>query len=501
MLRWLVVKDWTRADYSHCMIIPFAVLYLLWEARSDLRSTPPRPAPAAVTAVAAAMGLYWLGELAGEFFLMYFSLWLCIVGLCWMHLGRRKLAVIGFPLALLLAAFPLPHFVNNQVTLRLKLLASQLGVEMLHLWGMSAYREGNVIDIGYTQLQVVDACSGLRYLIPLMVLGLLVAYWFKAPLWRRAVLFLSTVPLAIGVNALRIAATGILYERFGAKTAEDFFHGFSGWLIFMLTIAFLWGEMLLLKRYPTPVARWLRREDGHHGIPGDFGSEGLAVGPAIPMRTQSLRVASALAMVLIATSLVISQSVVLREMIPVRMPLDRFQDRVGSWEGVRLGMEPEIIRELDLTQYVLMDYTDESGRVVGFYTAYYESQRKGESIHSPATCMPGGGWVFNESGRVRLPLGKGGLEWISVKRALMEKDAEKQLVYYWFPMRGRILTEAYEIKLFTFWDALTRQRTDGALVRLVTPIYGDERPEQSEARLQSFAREVIPILDRYLPGP
>jgi EpsI family protein len=114
--------------------------------------------------------------------------------------------------------------------------------------------------------------------------------------------------------------------------------------------------------------------------------------------------------------------------------------------------------------------------------------------------MPGDGWIFSESGEAQLRLGEPDGGMMGVKRALMEKDGQRQIVYYWFPMRGRMLTGPYEIKLFTFWDALTRQRTDGALVRLVTPVYRDEKPEESEARLQAFAGKIVPILNGYLPG-
>ena len=104
---------------------------------------------------------------------------------------------------------------------------------MLQTYGMSAYREGNIIDLGFTQLQVVDACSGLRYLFPLLILGVLLAYFYRVALWKKLIIILSTIPLTIFTNSLRIALTGIIYEIWGAKEAEGFFHGFSGWFIFM----------------------------------------------------------------------------------------------------------------------------------------------------------------------------------------------------------------------------------------------------------------------------
>ena len=246
----LVTYDWAKEDYSHCMLVPFVVLYLLWEKRREIAATPSRPSWTGFVPFGIGVLLFCLGELAGEYFTLYMSFWLAVVGLLWLHLGWEKIKTMWFALVMMLAMFPFPNFINTRITFQLRLISSKLGVWMLHLYGMSAYREGNVIDLGFTQLQVVDACSGLRYVMPLMVLSLLLAYWFKAHWWKRVVLFLSSIPLAIFVNSFRIAATGVLYSMFGAQVAEGFFHGFSGWLIFMFAIPCLLLEMWVLRKVP-----------------------------------------------------------------------------------------------------------------------------------------------------------------------------------------------------------------------------------------------------------
>ena len=121
-------------------------------------------------------------------------------------------------------------------------------------------------------------------------------------------------------------------------------------------------------------------------------------------------------------------------------------------------------------------------------------------IYSPATCLPGGGWIFIQAEAVKLPFKLKDKGLMPVNRALMEKSGTRQLTYYWFPQRGRILTNAYQLKIYAFWDALTSQRTDGALVRVMTPVYEFEALEDAEKRLQGFVEEVVPVLDEYLPG-
>ena len=149
---------------------------------------------------------------------------------------------------------------------------------------------------------------------------------------------------------------------------------------------------------------------------------------------------------------------------------------------------------------MIIDYQDRIGRDVNLYVAYYESQRKGESIHSPATCLTGSGWIFNKAGQITIPVPACEGRFMQVNRAFMQKTGHKQLVYYWFAQRGRILTNAYQLKIFTFWDALTKQRTDGALVRVITPVYESEQPEDAEARLQAFVNDIVPFIEEYVPG-
>ena len=239
---------WGREDFSYGYFILPIVLYLLWEKRKALLTTPSAPSWAGLAPFTAGIALYWLGELGGEFTTLFLALWLIVVGFCWLHLGGRKLKIVSFPLAFLLVMFPPPNLLYANLSLRLKLVSSWLGVEMIQLFGLSAHREGNIIDLGFTQLEVVDACSGLRYLFPLFALSILLAYHYRTAFWKRAVLVVSSIPVTIFTNALRVASVGILYQFFGSKVAEGFFHDFSGWLIFMASLAFLLLEMWALSR-------------------------------------------------------------------------------------------------------------------------------------------------------------------------------------------------------------------------------------------------------------
>ena len=528
----VMVSGWEREDYNYAYLIPVVVLYLIWEKKTQLSELESRPSWYGAILIFAGIFFYLLGELGGEYLTMYISSWFFLVGVCWIHLGWQKLKIIAFPLCVIPTMFPLPNFLYTKITLKLQLISSKLGVAVIQLYGLSAYREGNVIDLGFTQLQVVEACSGLRYLFPLLVLGILLAYFFKAALWKRIVLVLSTIPLSIITNSLRIAMTGILFEIWGPVVADEFFHGFSGWIIFVSALAVMLLEMWILGKVwgkegnagRSGEIKKKRDSRGKQGAEGDEeeSNRQYAVGDSAigeTFETGSENPGSGIkrhesgtgwkafwsplqflvAVVLLGATLAFSQGVDFREKIPISKSFDEFPLDIGEWSGVRSAFGRDILDALDLSDYISVDYRNGSGKNVNFYVAYYESQRKGESIHSPATCLPGGGWEYKQAGKTTIFLSQDKKETMNVNQAFMQLGDMKQLSYYWFPKGGRILTNAYQLKLYTFWDALTKQRTDGALVRLITSVYDSEELADAEERLQGFARKIQPVLSEFLP--
>jgi len=495
-LHWLLIRDWARDGYSYAYLVPFVVLYLIWTKKDVLEALPSFSSWKGMILLVPGIILFWLGELGGEFYTVYISLWLVLVSLFWLHNGWQKLRSIGFSFFFMLTMFPIPNFINTKLTLKLRLISSELGVAMIQACGLPAYREGNVIDLSFTQLQVVDACSGLNSLISLFVLALLMTYFFKAHFWKRAVLLLSTVPLAIITNSMRIAMTALLYKFWGAEVAQGFFHTFSGLLIFMVCMPFLLFEMWVLGKLPPFSPALVSGSPDLKPTMVKTKKGEVTVTPT--GRRKYCQAVFISAVALLGATIALSHSIEFRDKIPIKKSFDRFPLQVGEWTGIRKTMEQNFINNLDFSDYVIVNYEDKQGRNVELYVAYYESQRKGVSIHSPATCLPGSGWTFNQSGSTTLFLPDHNRS-INVNRAFSQKGIDKQLSYYWFPGRGRVLTNLYQLKIFAFWDALTRQRTDGALVRLITPIYKSDELVEAETSLKEFAGNIIPVLDEFIP--
>ena len=472
-------------DFDYIYLAPLILGYLIWDKRKEIKEAYKNPSLAGLGLFLLGTVLFWLGELSGEYYSQYVSFLLLIAGAIWSIWGLEVIRRLFFVFLTALFFLPFPVFIIRVTTAKLQLVSSALGVEILRLLGRSVYREGNVIDIGFHKLQVVEACSGLRYVLSLLILALLMGYLSRLRPWQRSLLFAAAIPVAVLANALRIAATAILMEQFGQEVAEGFFHDFEGFFIFGFAFIALYAVAALLKRFSKSTA---------HISPADQQRQTKRTG----YHKAKAYAAISSMLVLVGTSCWAYTFVNFREAVPAIRPLDEFPLKIGNWQGQRLTLEQRFLDSLDLTDYILIDYQDGQGRPINFYVAYYATQRKGESIHSPATCLRGAGWIFRRAGTkdVRIP----GTGVIRVRSALLEKGSQRQLVYYWFQKGERVIDNVWALKWYVFWDALTRQRTDGALVRIITPVIPNEAPEEADERIRRFMKEAVPILYEFLPA-
>jgi exosortase D (VPLPA-CTERM-specific) len=489
----LMVSWWsTREEYSHGFLIPLITVYLIWQRSDKLRKTTFVGSWLGVFTVVVGLFLYFLGELSTIYTVVQYGFVVVIYGVIWAYIGTRPFKTIAVPLLLLFFMIPFPTFIYNNLSSSLQLISSEIGVAVIRLFGISVFLEGNVIDLGTYKLQVVEACNGLRYLFPLMTLGLIVAYLYHAELWKRAVIFLSTIPITILMNSFRIGVIGVMVDNWGQSMAEGFLHDFEGWVIFMACFGILFIEMWALMRI-TNDRRPLK--------------EVFGIDPPEPLEKDAIVGTRSIPLTLVVAAFLVVGAVLpaialpgREEVSPERVSFDAFPLQISDWTGRSEVIEQIYLDALKLTDYSMVNFTDESGDVVNFYTAYYDSQRKGQSAHSPRSCIPGGGWRIESLTETIVPGGAAGGNNLKVNRALISFGDHKQLVYYWFQQRGRIITNEYMVKWFVFWDALTKNRTDGALVRLTIPIGPGKDVATLEGTLQKFARDISDILPSFVPG-
>lgn len=488
-----MVHYWFNKDeYSHGVMIPFITAFLIWQKKDVLERIPfsGSRTGAAVTLVGAFIIL--VGNISAITIIMQYGFVIALAGLTLSYMGWRAFKEIYVPILFLFFMFPLPEVIYNDLSLRLQLISSSIGVWLIRLFDISVYLEGNVIDLGTYKLQVVEACSGLRYLFPLVALGFICAYFYKAAFWKRAVIFLSSIPVTVLMNSFRIGMIGVLVEYQGISAAEGFLHDFEGWVVFMACTGILVLEMWLLARFGKD-RRPLRQV---------FGLEFPAPTPKdAPTHYRPIGNTYWSAAVIIAAVIVGLVSIPpQRDDIKVaRKDFLDFPMTLGDWNGKPEPMQKIYLDTLKLDDYLIANYIDSRKRAVNLYLAYYGSQSKGASIHSPRACLPGGGWLIRDFSQREIDGTGIGPEALRVNRAEIEWGENKQLVYYWFRMHGRNVTNEYLLKWYVFWDALTLGRTDAALIRVVTPVRPGENYADAENRLIDFTKVMSPNIRDYAP--
>ncbi len=486
-----MVGEWEKEEYSHGYLLPIVTAFFIWQKSTDIAKVEFGDFWPGLAVVVLGVIAYFMGELGTLYTIVQYAFLLTLGGLFLALMGWRGFRLIWVPFLLLLFTVPLPDFLYNNLSSALQLISSKLGVEFIRMFGITVFLEGNVIDLGDMKLQVVEACSGLRYLFPLMSLGFIAAYLFDAAFWKRAVVFLSTIPITVFMNSFRIGVIGVLVDNWGRSMAEGFIHDFEGWVVFMACSVVLLLEMWLLSK----IGKERRPFSEVFGVEYP---EPLPESADIGARPVSKPFIASI--VVLALALIGSQFITQREeSLPDLPSYASFPMEVEQWHGRPGTMEQKFIDALKFDDYMIADYVHPDSAAVNLYVAYYASQRKGASIHSPRTCIPGGGWEIQSHSIHTVEGVQIGAQPLKVNRLLIQLGDTRQLVYYWFQQRGRVMTNEYLVKWFLFWDALTKNRTDGALVRLTIVVPANMDIAEADRTLEEFARDVGPQLERYIP--
>jgi exosortase D (VPLPA-CTERM-specific) len=481
----------TQEEYGYGYLIPVITLLLIWQRKNQLAEIEFHPSLTGLLLIVLGGAMFFLGAIATTHTLSQYGLVVTTLGVALALMGWRAFSVVMVPLALLFFMVPLPPFIYNTLSTKLQLLSSQIGVEVIRWFDISVYLEGNVIDLGNYKLQVVEACSGLRYLFPLMSLSFIAAYIFKGAFWKKAVIFLSSVPITVLMNSFRIGVIGVLVENGGPEQAEGFLHDFEGWVIFMACMAILILEMAVLAK----IGKDKRSLADAFAI--DFPEP---IPTEIERRSRKIKPLSWFVPVVLAGIAASSLYVQGRDnYIPERRVFAEFPLTIAEWKGKSGAIEDNILESLKTEDYLTSDFVNPEGRVVDLWIAYYADQAAGSAAHSPRACIPGGGWLIKDLS-VRtidsIQTNGGPLE---VNRLLIKKGDYTQIVYYWFKQRDRNVTNEWMVKWFLFWDGMTRNRTDGALVRLTAFVMPGEDLSAADQRLVDYLNAVYPRLAEYIP--
>jgi exosortase len=236
-----LVHDWyTLPDYSHGFLVPFFAAFLIWDKRKVLSETPIKQSWSGIALILFSIVVLILGVYGVELFTARISFVMLLAGLIWTFFGRAMLRTLQFPLLVLILAIPFPAIVFNQITFPLQLLASRIASDILPLLGVPTLHEGNIIKLPVMDLEVAEACSGIRSLMSLFTLAVFYGYFLERTTKRRVILALASIPIAVAANVFRIVGTGLCVQYWDPDKALGFFHEFSGWVMFVISLACLY---------------------------------------------------------------------------------------------------------------------------------------------------------------------------------------------------------------------------------------------------------------------
>jgi EpsI family protein len=289
---------------------------------------------------------------------------------------------------------------------------------------------------------------------------------------------------------LRIAITGYLTLKVSREAAEGFFHGFSGWLIFMVSFVFL---ALLSGLIKVLRARILKQVPVH-----DRPDKEGTFSPFYGTQTSFLLVGAALLLGFWAVHATLASA----QIYPDRKPFEAFPTQIGAWEGKMTEVEGELLeKELWADDYVQAFFKhEETGSALLLFVPYYKFQGTRHTAHSPVACIVGGGGFAPRSRREMEKTFPSPFGEVEIMQMVFEKGDDILLSNYWFQQRGRIISNEYANKWFMFWDSITRQRTDGALVRIEMPLKRGQDIESAQAVIDGFTRKLMKILPEYVPN-
>jgi exosortase D (VPLPA-CTERM-specific) len=368
-------------------------------------------------------------------------------------------------------------------------ISSIIGVGMIRLMDIPVYLTGNVIDLGDYKLQVAEACSGLRYLFPFLSLGVMTAYLFRGPMWQKLLIVASTIPITIFMNSFRIAVTGALVQAYGTEHAEGALHLFEGWVVFVLCLIALFGVVALLSLAAKP----RRSPFDALGAP-DLKS--IAPSQSRLKRPVALAVIAGGALVFLGLSQFASTDSLI---IPKRETFAKIpQQEFSGWQAETMPLDPTVADVLRADDTIVVNLVSPQGELVNMYLAYLDAQRDGRSWHSPRQCIPGGGWQITRHDIVARKLSDG--RTMHYNRLLIQNRDYRQLVYYWYDQRGRKVANEFAMKFWLIYDAVTKKRSDGALVRLITPVANQTGVDEADRILQEMMTRVDGFLPAYVPN-
>ena len=489
-LKTMAGRWWTDDDYSYGFFIPVVSMYLFWDNRKALKGIFFANAWSVLPVLILSVLLSLYGILGSSGNIAMPIIPILVILFAAFCFGTSITKRFFLPLAFLIFMVPVPDIVERYLGLFLKSVSTRAGAWMIEFLNIPVHVSGNVIDLGVSQLQVVDACSGMRGLFALLALGVIYAYFFEEASWKRIVSVLATMPIAVAANALRIGITGILTERYGGAMAEGFFHGFSGWILFVVAFAFLFAIGRILRFFPPKPSSASRRvrdaqsdQEASHRTGAESNiNRGFVICLAI------------LALVGLATL-----STKALPPIKIRGDLKSFPLVFSCWQGRSEPVDPEMIVQSGAEEAFSGIYGSDGYGAVSLYLGYRSTAFLSDEnfFHSPTVCLPSSGWTAPQTSTHiigNVPRFKR----LVVTEMVIANAGTRQLVYFWFQTKDQETPDKNVNRFHLALHALKRDNTHDLFIRPIALIGPGEKIEDTEKRMDKFVCDMMAALFTFL---
>ncbi|GEM_PF-400306 len=487
-----LVYDWFNyyGPFSYCAVIPLMALYVVWRERASLRHLPIAPSFIGALVVGAAVFVGLAGKAMGDSFAIRVSMVLALGGLVWLILGRQYFRALLFPIGFLFLMIPWPFVLVKEVAYRLRIVDAVLAEIALRLMGVIVYRDSYFLHLPAITLEVADLCSGISSVFALFALGSYYAYFMPLRPWMKWLTVASTVPFAALINLLRIVLTSALAYYVGPVALGYLVHELTGIITFFIALSLFIGLGELLQRRMPAGARAASEKPAEPQT-GEGGF--LQTVAARPGGRSWMALASGCAILFSAVSL--SARMETSQAMPLTGNLSALPEQIGAYRsGARGWSDP--YRDDNAEQELSRYYGAADREPVEMYIGYRSFQSGAKRLKSPKlTMLPDWNFVALESARVPLP-GGGAIDgaWM-----VLQKDTRKQVALYWYQDGAQTFSGEVAHRFHMAQKVIIHKRTEGAVVRIATPLSPSETIAQARERIAGFAASLYPELVKILP--
>lgn len=488
-----LISKWNNEDYSYCYLVPFLAVYFAYRDRTGTPKDGSEPHDAylvsAYVGLALSIALFFAGRLGSVSIIVYFSMWLSIGSVVVLLTGNPFRRGTIFPLVVLLFAIPIHSYLGHMLTFRLQLISTAITVKMLNLLGILASSEGNIIDMGNARVQVVEACSGLHYVLSTLFLALLTGYFFNKRLRERVVLLMLSLPLAIFMNSVRVSVMAVCVKFISPDSIEGSSHVLLGLLVFVLSLSCLILMSYLLSLMDS------RNDHEPESVPEESKPTDTKI-PAVPLDT-GFSITHGFVIVSIFIALCFLKAHAAPEQTKqLGKHFSEFPTQIGKWSGKKIDPDPGLLSELAADDFLFEEFTNSlTGNVLYLMVPYYGYQIMDRVVHNPYVCLVGGGWNPRQQ-KVLEPARQTGPSF-AVQQVLSAKEDRLVLTVFWFQQGSRKIVTEYEYKMYLFWSSLMQRRSDGGVVRMDMELNPGQRPEDAQALLDDFILDLDKALKWY----